>query len=193
MKTVLNGGKIYNNGALADNVSLEITNIDESDEKRVIDIDNSFILPSFCDVHVHFREPGFSYKETIRQGSLAAAHGGYTAVCTMPNLKPAPSDPESLGEQLRLIRKDAVIQVIPYGTITQNQSGRGDLTDMAEIRDQVVAFSDDGKGVQDDGLMRAAMEQAAKENARVQELTAGKTIVKVICVPKKLVNIVVKG
>ena len=160
MKTVLNGGKIYNNGALADNVSLEITNIDESDEKRVIDIDNSFILPSFCDVHVHFREPGFSYKETIRQGSLAAAHGGYTAVCTMPNLKPAPSDPESLGEQLRLIRKDAVIQVIPYGTITQNQSGRGDLTDMAEIRDQVVAFSDDGKGVQDDGLMRAAMEQA---------------------------------
>ena len=138
--------------------------MNECDEKRVIELDNSFILPSFCDVHVHFREPGFGYKETIRQGSLAGARGGYTVVGTMPNLKPAPCDMDSLRVQQEIIDRDAVIQVIPYGTITKDQSGTGTLSDMEGMANHVLAFSDDGKGVQDDGLMREAMNVAKSLN-----------------------------
>lgn len=167
MKTVLRGGKLYKDGALTDNGSFEIsdvTNTNDCDEKRVIELDNSFILPSFCDVHVHFREPGFGYKETIRQGSLAGARGGYTVVGTMPNLKPAPCDMDSLRVQQEIIDRDAVIQVIPYGTITKDQSGTGTLSDMEGMANHVLAFSDDGKGVQDDGLMREAMNVAKSLN-----------------------------
>ena len=167
MKTVLRGGKLYKDGALTDNGSFEIsdvTNMNECDEKRVIELDNSFILPSFCDVHVHFREPGFGYKETIRQGSLAGARGGYTVVGTMPNLKPVPYDMDSLRVQQEIIDRDAVIQVIPYGTITKDQSGTGTLSDMEGMANHVLAFSDDGKGVQDDGLMREAMNVAKSLN-----------------------------
>lgn len=167
MKTVLRGGKLYKDGALTDNGSFEIsdvTNMNDCDEKRVIELDNSFILPSFCDVHVHFREPGFGYKETIRQGSLAGARGGYTVVGTMPNLKPAPCDMDSLRVQQEIIDQDAVIQVIPYGTITKDQSGTGTLSDMEGMANHVLAFSDDGKGVQDDGLMREAMNVAKSLN-----------------------------
>lgn len=167
MKTVLRGGKLYKDGALTDNGSFEIsdvTNMNECDEKRVIELDNSFILPSFCDVHVHFREPGFGYKETIRQGSLAGARGGYTVVGTMPNLKPVPCDMDSLRVQQEIIDRDAVIQVIPYGTITKDQSGIGTLSDMEGMANHVLAFSDDGKGVQDDGLMREAMNVAKSLN-----------------------------
>ena len=167
MKTVLRGGKLYKDGALTDNGSFEIsdvTNMNDCDEKRVIELDNSFILPSFCDVHVHFREPGFGYKETIRQGSLAGARSGYTVVGTMPNLKPAPCDMDSLRVQQDIIDRDAVIQVIPYGTITKDQSGTGTLSDMEGMANHVLAFSDDGKGVQDDGLMREAMNVAKSLN-----------------------------
>lgn len=167
MKTVLRGGKLYKDGALTDNGSFEIsdvTNTNDCDEKRVIELDNSFILPSFCDVHVHFREPGFGYKETIRQGSLAGARGGYTVVGTMPNLKPVPCDMDSLRVQQEIIDRDAVIQVIPYGTITKDQSGTGTLSDMEGMANHVLAFSDDGKGVQDDGLMREAMNVAKSLN-----------------------------
>lgn len=167
MKTVLRGGKLYKDGALTDNGSFEIsdvTNMNECDEKRVIELDNSFILPSFCDVHVHFREPGFGYKETIRQGSLAGARGGYTVVGTMPNLKPVPCDMDFLRVQQEIIDRDAVIQVIPYGTITKDQSGTGTLSDMEGMANHVLAFSDDGKGVQDDGLMREAMNVAKSLN-----------------------------
>lgn len=167
MKTVLRGGKLYKDGALTDNGSFEIsdvTNMNDCDEKRVIELDNSFILPSFCDVHVHFREPGFGYKETIRQGSLAGARGGYTVVGTMPNLKPVPCDMDSLRVQQEIIDRDAVIQVIPYGTITKDQSGTGTLSDMEGMANHVLAFSDDGKGVQDDGLMREAMNVAKSLN-----------------------------
>lgn len=167
MKTVLRDGKLYKDGALTDNGSFEIsdvTNMNDCDEKRVIELDNSFILPSFCDVHVHFREPGFGYKETIRQGSLAGARGGYTVVGTMPNLKPVPCDMDSLRVQQEIIDRDAVIQVIPYGTITKDQSGTGTLSDMEGMANHVLAFSDDGKGVQDDGLMREAMNVAKSLN-----------------------------
>ena len=89
------------------------------EDGRVISLDNSFVLPAFADVHVHFREPGYEYKETIRTGSMAAAAGGYTDVCTMPNLVPAPSDAEAVRKQLDIIERDAVIGVHPYGTITE--------------------------------------------------------------------------
>ncbi len=117
------------------------------------------VLPGFCDVHVHFREPGFSYKETIASGSMAAARGGYTAVCTMPNLKPVPDSASALGEQLALIGRDAVIGVYPYGAITKGQLGE-ELSDMEAMAEHVCAFSDDGRGVQDDFMMRRAMEKA---------------------------------
>ena len=119
------------------------------------------IVPGLCDVHVHFREPGFSYKETIASGSAAAAHGGYTAVCTMPNLSPVPDCAEHLKAQLDVIDKSAVIEVIPYGAITVGEKGKK-LADMEAMSDKVCAFSDDGKGVQNDEMMREAMTAAKR-------------------------------
>lgn len=130
---------------------------------EVFDCSGKYIFPGFVDVHVHFREPGFSYKETIRTGSMAAAHGGYTAVCTMPNLSPAPDSPEHLQEQLDLIDRDAVIRVYPYGTITKGEKGEV-LSDMEAISNRVIAFSDDGRGVQRDEIMEEAMIRAKKLN-----------------------------
>ncbi len=120
---------------------------------------NFTILPGFCDVHVHFREPGFSYKETIKSGSLAAARGGYTAVCTMPNLNPVPDSVEHLKLQLDKIREDACISVYPYGSITVGQLGEK-LSDMDGIARDIIAFSDDGRGVQSDDMMQQAMNKA---------------------------------
>ena len=118
-------------------------------------------LPAFCDVHVHFREPGFSYKETIKTGCLAASHGGYTAVCTMPNLNPVPDSAENLEQQLEIIRRDACIAVYPYGAITMGQHGEK-LADMNSIAHNVIAFSDDGHGVQNESMMRDAMLEAKR-------------------------------
>ena len=123
--------------------------------------DKCVILPGFCDVHVHFREPGFSYKETIASGSKAAAAGGYTAVCTMPNLSPVPDSAEHLQIQRDIIQKDAVIQVLPYGSITVGQAGET-LSKMREMSPYVCAFSDDGRGVQSDEMMRKAMIEAKR-------------------------------
>ena len=117
------------------------------------------LFPGFCDVHVHFREPGFSYKETIRSGSLAAAAGGYTDVCTMPNLHPVPDCAEHLRQQLDLIERDAVVHVHPYGALTVDEKGEA-LAAMEETAAEVVAFSDDGRGVQSESLMRQGMERA---------------------------------
>ena len=117
------------------------------------------VFPGFCDVHVHFREPGFSYKETISSGSRAAARGGYTAVCTMPNLKPVPDSVDHLKEQLQLIEDGACIHVYPYGAITVGQQGE-ELADLAGMAPDVIAFSDDGRGVQNDDRMRQAMVKA---------------------------------
>ena len=118
-----------------------------------------FIFPGFCDVHVHFREPGFSYKETIKSGSMSAAAGGYTAVCTMPNLNPVPDNAEHLKLQTDLIKENAVINVLPYGSITVGQLGEK-LSDMDAMCDNVCAFSDDGRGVQNADMMKAAMLKA---------------------------------
>ena len=117
------------------------------------------VFPGFCDVHVHFREPGFSYKETIASGSLASARGGYTDVCTMPNLNPVPDSKEHLKQQQDLIDATACIHVHPYGAITVGQKGEA-LSDLAGMAAHCIAFSDDGRGVQSDEMMRRAMEEA---------------------------------
>lgn len=120
-----------------------------------------FISPSFVDVHVHFREPGYSYKETIESGSRSAAAGGYTCVCTMPNLNPVPDSPQNLERQLEIIRRDAVIDVRPYASITVGRKGL-EVVDVAALKGSVAAFSDDGSGVQDERIMRRAMEIIAE-------------------------------
>ena len=117
------------------------------------------VLPGFCDVHVHFREPGFSYKETIATGTAATARGGYTAVCTMPNLDPVPDSVPHLLPQLDLIERDARIAVKPYGAITVGEKGE-QLADMEGMAPFVCAFSDDGRGVQDPSMMKEAMTRA---------------------------------
>ena len=119
------------------------------------------VFPGFCDVHVHFREPGFSYKETIETGSKASARGGYTAVCTMPNLNPVPDSLDHLRQQLKLIEEQAVIHVYPYGAITVGQKGEC-LADLEDMAPNCIAFSDDGRGVQNDDMMRQAMLRAKK-------------------------------
>ena len=121
----------------------------------------SVVFPGFCDVHVHFREPGFSYKETIASGTAAAARGGYTDVCTMPNLNPVPDSLASLVVQEELIASQARIRVHPYGAITKGERGEA-LSDMEAMATRVVAFSDDGRGVQSDSVMRQAMLEAKR-------------------------------
>ena len=130
--------------------------------EKEIECEGLFLFPGFADVHVHFREPGFSYKETILSGSYAAAHGGYTEVCTMPNLKPVPSTLENLKKELDIIARDSVIHIYPIGAITMEQTGRGELSDIEEISPYVIAFSDDGKGIQEEKLMIAAMKRISK-------------------------------
>ena len=121
--------------------------------------DDYLIIPALCDVHVHFREPGFFYKETIATGSAAAARGGYTAVCTMPNLNPVPDSAKALKEQLDIIARDAVIDVTPYGAITKGELGK-EIADMSAMSADVCAFTDDGRGVQSEDMMLAAMTKA---------------------------------
>ena len=121
-----------------------------------------FIFPGFCDVHVHFREPGFSYKETILSGSRAAARGGYTAVCAMPNLNPVPDSPEHLAEEERLIREAGdITEVLPYAALTVGEKGQ-EAADLEGLAPRVIAFSDDGKGVQSESMMRSLMERCRK-------------------------------
>lgn len=125
----------------------------------VFKFNNCAVFPGFIDVHVHLREPGFSYKETIKTGSSACARGGYTTVCSMPNLNPVPDCKENLDVQLDIIKSDAVINVVPYGSITVGQNGEM-LSDMEAMSPYVCAFSDDGKGVQGEQMMRDAMLKA---------------------------------
>lgn len=145
--------------------SSESEAVDFSKDVKVFDGSEFHIFPGFVDVHVHLREPGFSYKETIATGSAASAHGGYTAVCAMPNLNPTPDSFANLKPQLDAIEKDACIKVLPYGTITVGEQGK-ELSAMDEIAPYIVAFSDDGRGVQDREMMKAAMLKA-KELGKV--------------------------
>ena len=124
---------------------------------------NLLVTRPFADIHVHFREPGFSYKETIRTGSMAAARGGYGVVCAMPNLNPVPDSLETLALEQEIIDRDAVIDVLPYCSITKGRLGK-ELVDFHALKDRCVAFSDDGRGVQDEEMMRKAMDAAARED-----------------------------
>ena len=130
---------------------------------RLLDCSGKLVSAGFADIHVHFREPGFTAKETIRSGSQAAAAGGYTTVCAMPNLDPVPDSPETLAVEQAAIDRDAIIQVLPYCAITKGRKGR-ELVDMAALRDRCCAFSDDGSGVQREGMMREAMALAARQD-----------------------------
>lgn len=130
---------------------------------KVYDCAGLTIMSGLVDLHVHLREPGFSSKETIATGTAAAAHGGFTTVCSMPNLAPAPDSLENLQQQLELIQRDAVIKVLPYATITRKRAG-DELVDFEELKPYVAGFSDDGSGVQSEAMMRQAMAEAAKTN-----------------------------
>lgn len=151
----LNNAFVYRNGKTEQqNYELSVGGVG-----FLSDFNNIYIFPAFCDVHVHFREPGFFYKETIKTGSLAAARGGYTDVCTMPNLNPVPDSVENIKEQIEIIKKDAAVRVHPYAAITVGEKGET-LTDMKALSPYCVAFSDDGKGVQSEDMMRSAMLKA---------------------------------
>lgn len=152
---ILNNAFVYRNGRMEQqNYELKVGGVG-----FLSDFNKFCIFPAFCDVHVHFREPGFSYKETIRTGSLAAARGGYTDVCTMPNLNPVPDSAENIKEQIKIIERDAAVRVHPYAAITVGEKGET-LTNMKALAPYCAAFSDDGKGVQSEAMMRDAMLKA---------------------------------
>lgn len=130
---------------------------------KILNLEGCVVFPSFADVHVHFREPGFEYKETIDSGVSASIAGGFTAVCTMPNLNPCPDSLENLNKQLKCIGETPQIDIVPYGAITVNREGLK-LSDMEGMCEKVVAFTDDGSGVQDDNVMLSAMEKAKSLN-----------------------------
>ncbi len=163
MKVLFRNAAIYDEGVmkradmLLSDASLSV--FDGNITEGISIFENVAILPGFCDVHVHFREPGFSYKETVESGSMAAARGGYTAVCTMPNLNPSPDTRERLKPQLDRIKEGASIAVFPFGTITKGEAGI-EPSDMEDIAPDVIGFSDDGRGVQSEEMMLSAMKRA---------------------------------
>lgn len=162
MMTLFKAKKVYHDAEFSSRplaVENGVVVTRDSDGGDVVDFNNCYIFPGFADVHVHLREPGFSYKETIKTGTLASAHGGYTAVCSMPNLNPVPDSRENLQKQLDIIENDACIAVYPYGSITVGQMGEK-LSDLEDMSENVIAFSDDGRGVQSDEMMRSAMLKA---------------------------------
>ena len=175
MKILLNGGLIpTENGFKKVDIAIENDTIIDISSKinssffdLILDVNNNHIFTGFTDVHVHFREPGFFYKETIETGSKAAARGGYTTVCTMPNLNPAPDCLDNLKIQQDIIDKTAVIEVLPYASITKGQKGEGELVDFVALKDKCFAFSDDGRGVQAKELMLDAMNQVQKLNKTI--------------------------
>ena len=167
LNVLIKNAKVYHNNALeqADMLVLNGTvssigaGIAASENVPVVDGQGLFILPGFADVHVHLREPGFFYKETIHTGTQAAAKGGFTLVCSMPNLNPVPDNAENMALQQEIINRDAVIKVLPYASITKGEKG-AELVNFEELYDKCFAFSDDGKGVQKDEMMLTAMEKA---------------------------------
>ena len=164
MRMLLKGGLVYDQGRLVP-MDIEVTDgfvtgrgsSISSDADKVFDCHGLAVFPGFADVHVHLREPGFSYKETIESGTKACARGGYTVVGAMPNLNPAPDSDEHLRVQEEMLAQQAVIHVLPYASITIGQKGEGELVDIEGLADRVIGFSDDGRGVKDAATMREAM------------------------------------
>ena len=169
MRYLLKNAKFFSQGVfhladvfLSDGKIVSIGDgVSPSNDTIVIDISNMVLFPGFVDVHVHLREPGFSYKETIRTGTLAAAHGGFAHVADMPNLNPVPDCVDALNLQRALIEKDALVHVHPYGAITVGEKGE-QLADLAGMAQNVIAFSDDGRGVQSESIMRQAMAECRR-------------------------------
>jgi dihydroorotase len=173
MNCVLKDGLVYlDEGFIRANVFIRggvVTAIGDgapSPDDRVINCTGLHIFPGFTDVHVHVREPGFSYKETIKTGTLAAARGGFTHVCSMPNLSPVPDTLEHVKSQLDIIQQDACIRVTPYASITMAQQGKA-LVDMRVLSPYVAGFSDDGRGVQQTEMMKSAMKMARSVGALI--------------------------
>jgi dihydroorotase len=189
METVYRGMTAYRQGAfnskdllVIDGLFAEFSRFRERDPlRKTIQLSDLYVFPGFVDVHVHLREPGFSYKETIKTGTLAAARGGFTHICAMPNLDPVPDSAKNLKRELDLIKDGALVRVYPYGAITAGELGKR-LSAMEEIAGKVVAFSDDGRGVQSEELMRAAMLKAKKlgkiiaANCEDEALAHGKAV-----------------
>ena len=182
-RIILKNGHIIGSGVedivIVDGVIAERgSNIATHPEDVIIDVTGLKVAPAFVDVHVHLREPGYGYKERIATGTMAAARGGYTTVCSMPNLNPVPDSVENLKVQQDIIDSDAKIEVLPYAAITIGRKGE-ELVDVASLHDKVCAFSDDGSGVQIDGMMERAMSEAVKHDAliaahcEVEELLKG--------------------
>ena len=170
MDLLLTGGAVFLDGrfqnldvAISDGRIVSVSPALPREGFSVIELHNRCLVPGFVDVHVHLREPGFSYKETVFSGTAAAAAGGYTAVCAMPNLNPVPDSPEHLRAQLDIIEKNAKIRVYPYGAVTRGERGE-ELADLAALAPHVPGFSDDGRGVQSEEMMRRAMALAKKLN-----------------------------
>ncbi len=162
--TIISGGKAARADILIRDGHIgHIGDIPSSAACEVVDASGCIVTRSFADLHVHFREPGYPEKETIRTGSMAAARGGYTLVCTMPNLNPVPDSPDTLATEQDIIDRTAVIDVLPYAAITKGRKGL-ELVDMPSLKGRCVAFSDDGSGVQNGEVMLRAMETAAREN-----------------------------
>ena len=168
MRTIFTHAKVYTEGRFVETtLTIEDDRIvalgeEPTGEEREIDLQGRYLVPGLVDVHVHLREPGFEKKETVATGTAAAAHGGYTLVCSMPNLNPAPDSMENLQLQLDAVERDAVVKVIPYGCITKGQKGHGEPADMEAMAPYVVGFSDDGRGVQADEDMLRAMQEAKR-------------------------------
>lgn len=164
MNCILKNASVYTkNGFIKSDIAISdgiIKKIGDCDfDYPVIDLDGKYVFPGFIDVHVHLREPGFSYKETIKTGTMAAAKGGYTHILSMPNLNPVPDSIENINKQLEIIKKDACIAVYPYASITKAELGE-ELSDMDELSDVCIGFSDDGRGVQSEEMMISAMNKA---------------------------------
>ncbi len=168
MKILLRGAKYFTPSGFVDgDIAVDSQSVyknclpDNFTSDIEININGCFVIPGFVDVHTHLREPGFSYKESILSGTKAAAKGGYTSLCTMPNVHPVPDNLENLQQQLEIIKRDAITEVLPYGSITQGEKGLA-LSDMENLSPLVVAFSDDGVGVAKKNIMLDAMTKAAK-------------------------------
>jgi dihydroorotase len=182
-RTIIKGGYVVGRGVediaiVEGRIAERGENIAVAEGDKVISAEGLMIAPAFVDVHVHLREPGFGYKERIETGTMAAARGGYTTVCPMPNLNPVPDSVENLKVQQDIIDRDARIEVLPYAAITVGRKGT-ELVDVEALHDKVCAFSDDGSGVQVDGMMERAMTEAVKYDAliaahcEVEELLKG--------------------
>ena len=182
-RTIIKGGYVVGRGVediaiLDGRIAERGENIAVEADDKVINAEGLMVAPAFVDVHVHLREPGFGYKERIETGTMAAARGGYTTVCPMPNLNPVPDSVENLKVQQDIIDRDAKIEVLPYAAITIGRKGE-ELVDVESLHDKVCAFSDDGSGVQVDGMMERAMTEAVKYDAliaahcEVEELLKG--------------------